>query len=71
MVKPGAAFQPRRARRLQRGIVVVVEDIDADHGFAAVKQAIGHVHADEAGRAGDNDGWSTVFPMRSAASNLA
>ncbi len=49
-------FQPRRPRRLERGIVVVDEGIDAYDGFPTIKQAVGRVSPDEPGRAGDDDG---------------
>ena len=47
------APRPRRNRRqpvmLQLHVVVFVDIVDADHGFAALQQSPGHVHADEAG----------------------
>jgi hypothetical protein len=47
--------QPGQPGLLERRVVVVVEVVDADHLVAARQQALGHVHADEAGRAGDQD----------------
>ena len=53
--KAVAPLEPRGAGRLQARVVIVVEDIDADHRLAPIQQAFGDVHADEAGRAGDQD----------------
>jgi len=40
---------------LQARVVVRVEVVDADDLIAALQQLLGHVHADEAGAAGDED----------------
>jgi len=51
-----SSLQPRGARGLQAWIIIVVEDVDADDGLAAIQQPFGHMHPDEAGRTGDDDG---------------
>ena len=48
--------QPPRPQLFQRDVVIGVEVVHADDGLAALQQALRHVHADEAGRSGDNDG---------------
>jgi hypothetical protein len=48
-------------RLLQRRVVVVVDVVDADDGFAARHQRARHMHADEPGRAGDDDGHCEKF----------
>jgi hypothetical protein len=49
------AVETGGAGGLEGRVVVVVEDVDADHRLAAVEQALGHVHADETRGAGDDD----------------
>src|SRR6185369_2726253 len=54
-----AAAEPRELsepRLLERGIVVVVDVVDADDRLAAREKRAGHMHADEAGGAGDDEG---------------
>ena len=58
------ALEPGGPGMLQRHLIVVVEDVDADDLFAPVQQALGHVHADEAGCAGDQNRHSLVSPAR-------
>ena len=43
------------ARLLERGIVIGIEVVDADHGAPARREALGDVEADESGGAGDQD----------------
>ena len=43
------------ARPLERGVVIVIEVVDADHLVAALEQQAGDVQADEAGGTGDQD----------------
>ena len=59
----GMGGEPRRARRLQADLVVVVEVVDADHGLAALQQTLGHKTADEAGRARNDNGQRSMTVM--------
>ena len=54
--KIGAGFQPGRAGGLERRIVIGVEVVDADDGFASIQQALDGVHTDEAGGPCHNHG---------------
>jgi hypothetical protein len=47
--------EPREPIALELRVVVVVEVVQADHAVAARKQQLRHVHADETGRAGDEN----------------
>src|SRR5690606_24183516 len=47
--------QPRQARLLQAGVVVLVEVVNADDLVAALEQPQSHVGSDEAGGAGDEN----------------
>jgi hypothetical protein len=49
-------LQPLQPRVLQRRVVVAVQIVDPDHRLPARQQALRRVEADEAGRAGDEDG---------------
>ena len=51
----GAPVETGGAGGLKGRVVIVVEDVDADHRLAAIEQSLGHVHADETGGAGDDD----------------
>jgi hypothetical protein len=44
-------LEPGGAGGLEGRVIIVVEKIDPDHRLAALQQALGHVHADEARRA--------------------
>ena len=43
-------------RLFQGRVIIVIEIVDADHGFAARQQTLGGMKADEAGGSGDEDG---------------
>jgi hypothetical protein len=47
--------EPREPVGLERRVVVVVQVVQADDLVAAREQDLAHVHADESGRAGDED----------------
>jgi hypothetical protein len=49
------AFVRRDVGALERGIVEVVEVVEHDDAVAASAPAVGHVRADEAGSAGDEE----------------
>ncbi len=53
--RPGRLLHVRDPVLLQLDRIIIVEIVDADDRFAAREQAKGAVHADEAGRAGDED----------------
>ena len=67
-------IEPLKARFLEANVVVVVEVVDADDFIAGGKQPLGDVHADEPGRAGDQDfqgataTWSALPRMARGAS---
>ena len=50
-----ATIELGQAGSLQFGVVIGIEIVDADHRFAAIEQAPGHVKSDKAGRAGDQN----------------
>jgi hypothetical protein len=54
----GGACELAEASTLERRIVVVVEVVHPDDPVADVEQPAGHVHADESGGTGDEDGRS-------------
>lgn len=49
----GICLQALEPRLLQRHVVIGVQVVDADHPLTAHQQTFTNVHADEAGRAGD------------------
>ena len=59
--KAGQAVQPGQPGALQHRVVVAVEIVDADDGFAACEQGGGRMHADKAGDAGDEDAHGRGF----------
>ena len=52
-IKAGLGRQTRQPVMLERRVVIVVQIIQADHLIAACQQQLADMHADEAGRAGD------------------
>ena len=63
----GEALHPlerRQPRRLQRRVVIIVDDIDTDYPFPAGEQLMRRCMTDEPGRAGDEDG---IGPLHAAA----
>ncbi len=52
---PVGLLEQRQARFLQRRVVVVVDDVEADHVVAALHQRLGDMKADEACIAGDEN----------------
>ena len=58
----GKIFEPRL---LQPGIVVGVEIVEANHAVAIRQQTLADVHADKAGSAGDENGFTrhSLFPL--------
>jgi hypothetical protein len=57
-------FRLLQAGQLQARVVVVVEVVDADYLVAAREQNLGDMHADETGRAGDEN-FHIVHPLMS------
>jgi len=51
-------FEFRQIGAFAGGVVVVVEVVQPDDGIAPGQQRLGHVAADEAGGAGDEDGFA-------------
>ena len=54
-LKPRIALQYFETRFLQSGVVVIVDDIEADHGAAIAQQALRNMEADKAGRSSDQN----------------
>jgi hypothetical protein len=60
-------FNGLQARLLQRGVVVTVEVVDADHAVAALQQALHEGRTDESGRTGDED-WTGLIAAHASPS---
>ncbi len=67
----GVLFQLGEARLLQLERVIGVHVIDADDLLAALKQALRHMHPEEAGRAGDENGHGRTVDWRSFSARRA
>ena len=56
------AFEKADARLLQGDVVIGIQIVEADHGFAAVEQRAGDMEADESGGPGHEDGHQKWVP---------
>lgn len=55
------SFEPGETRLFKPDIVVIVQIVQAKHGFAPFEEAKADMHADETGRAGDQNGHEGEF----------